>query len=73
MSKLIDLALTGDELAKLKANHYYLVIAHLAGENYKELGYNFGIPIGTVKSRLSRATAKLLENRKNATSANINS
>lgn len=54
------------ELSKLNGDQLALVSAHLSGENYRELSFNFGIPIGTVKSRLHRAKAKLLENRKNA-------
>lgn len=72
MSKLIEINPITQELHKLNMNQYCLVVAHLAGENYKELAFNFGLPVGTVKSRLSRATAILLENRKNAATANIN-
>lgn len=66
MSKLSKIGLTQNEIDKLSSNHRHLVCAYLAGESYRDLSFNFGIPIGTVKSRLSRATAKLLENRKNA-------
>lgn len=72
MSKLTDLAPTMRELYEMHENHRALVMAAMAGENYKELAFNFGLPIGTVKSRLSRVTAKLLENRKNAATDNIN-
>lgn len=51
------------ELSKLNGDQLALVSAYLAGESYRELSFNFGIPIGTVKSRLHRAKAKLLENR----------
>lgn len=71
MSKLDVIKPTDEELGKLVGDHYYLVVAHLAGENYRELSFNFNLPIGTVKSRLSRATAKLLENRKHATANSV--
>jgi len=70
---LISLDFTDDEIASLPDKHCYLFMAALSGESYRELAYNFGLPIGTVKSRMFRAKAKLLENRKNAATANINS
>ena len=66
MNNIKLLTPTVAELSKLNGDQLALVLAHLSGENYRELSFNFGIPIGTVKSRLHRAKMKLLENRKNA-------
>lgn len=72
MSKLRKISPTDKELCKLNDDQLALVMGFLSGETYKELSFNFYVPIGTVKSRLSRATAKLLENRKNATANSVN-
>lgn len=66
--KLFEYKFTNEELSVLKDLHLYLILAALTGETRREIACNFGIPVGTVKSRINRATKKLLENRQNATS-----
>ena len=65
-STLFKIDPTTDEIGELSDIHQGLVISALAGETYKDLSYNFGIPIGTVKSRLSRARQHILKSRKDA-------
>lgn len=68
-STLLKIDPTTDEISSLNENHQGLVIAALAGETYKDMCFNFGIPIGTVKSRLSRARSKILKDRESAASS----
>lgn len=68
-STLYKIDPTTDEILRLSNIHQGLVISALAGETYKDLSYNFGIPIGTVKSRLSRARCNILKSRKDAKSS----
>lgn len=65
-STLFKIDPTTDEIGELSDIHQGLVIGALAGETYKDLSYNFGIPVGTVKSRLSRARCNILKSRKDA-------
>lgn len=68
-STLFKIDPTTDEIGELSDLHQGLVIGALAGETYKDLSYNFGIPVGTVKSRLSRARCNILKSRKDAESS----
>ena len=68
-STLFKIDPTTDEIGELSDLHQGLVIGALAGETYRDLSYNFGIPIGTVKSRLNRARQHIIKNRKDAKSS----
>ena len=51
-----------DALAELKENHrIVLVLADIKGYDYTEVADMIGVPVGTIKSRISRARLKLAE------------
>ena len=51
-----------DALSELKENHrIVLVLADIKGYDYTEVSDMIGVPVGTVKSRISRARIKLAE------------
>jgi len=51
-----------DALSELKENHrIVLVLADIKGYDYTEVSEMIGVPVGTVKSRISRARIKLAE------------
>lgn len=58
----ITLEMVNDELNQLKENHRILILLHdVEGYSLQEIGEMIDIPVGTIKSRLSRARKKLRE------------
>lgn len=59
------LAFTARALSRLDANQREVIVRHhLRGQSYGEIATQLGVPVGTVKSRLSRARAALHEMRR---------
>lgn len=62
ISSDITLEIINDELNQLKENHRILILLHdVEGYSLQEIGEMIDIPVGTIKSRLSRARKKLRE------------
>ena len=49
-----------EALALLTADQFKVFSAALLGDNYQTIAELYGLPIGTVKSRIFRARAKVL-------------
>lgn len=61
--KIEDYDFSNEEINKISDKYSSVYCAFLTGESYRDIAYNFGIPIGTVRSRIYRAKKQLVENR----------